>query len=198
MIKIYIITFFVICAAVTPIYVMIRRPRRFEPGREWVRGLFFVYVAALLVLTLNGYYRRPSNMIASAIDRIKTGYMINLKPGRMIGSMYKAYGREVFDLNVTGNIVIFIPWGTGLLLLWENNRRFFKFLVMCPAISCFIEFCQLFIMRSCDVDDIILNTAGGLLGGLIYLVLTGIFPGLKKLGRSRLRNPGSSGDDLRK
>ncbi|MBP5221879.1 MAG: VanZ family protein [Lachnospiraceae bacterium] len=42
-----------------------------------------------------------------------------------------------------------------------------------------IECSQLFIARQVDVDDCILNFCGALAGGLLYVVLAGIFPKLR-------------------
>ena len=39
------------------------------------------------------------------------------------------------------------------------------------GVSCLIEFLQLFLGRSVDVDDLILNTLGGLMGYLLFCLL---------------------------
>ena len=47
----------------------------------------------------------------------------------------------------------------------------------------FIEACQLFIGRSVDVDDVILNFAGGCIGAALYFVLRKAVPGMGRLAR---------------
>ena len=44
--------------------------------------------------------------------------------------------------------------------------------------SCSIEFIQFFIGRSTDIDDVILNTTGALLGYLLYVLVRAVFPRL--------------------
>ena len=48
------------------------------------------------------------------------------------------------------------------------------------VISLFIEFCQLFISRGTDIDDLILNTLGTIVGLLIYKLLSKKFNKLFK------------------
>lgn len=86
-------------------------------------------------------------------------------------------------INIVGNIVMFLPWGLGLPLLWKKYRSFIQLALMSLALPVCIEFVQLFIGRSVDIDDVILNFTGAMLGGLVYLILSKLFPRLGSLGR---------------
>ena len=66
---------------------------------------------------------------------------------------------------------MFMPWGFGLVLLWERNRRVMRISGLSLAITAFIELCQLFIGRAVDIDDILLNFAGSMLGALVWYIL---------------------------
>lgn len=60
--------------------------------------------------------------------------------------------------------------------------------------SCLIEGVQLFSWRSTDIDDVLLNTAGTLLGWLCYMLVLWVAPRMKEALRrpspARLRtNP---------
>lgn len=71
-------------------------------------------------------------------------------------------------INFLGNIVMFMPFGFFAPLLWNVSDRvavLFGF-----AASLTIEVSQLFLPRSTDVDDLILNTFGALLGLLLYKI----------------------------
>ena len=46
----------------------------------------------------------------------------------------------------------------------------------CFIISLFIELAQLFLPRATDVDDLIMNTLGGFLGFIVYMILRWILP----------------------
>ena len=72
-------------------------------------------------------------------------------------------------INIMGNIILFVPIGLGVPLLWSVSGRLT--LVIGFLSSLFIELCQLLMLRGTDVDDLILNTLGVLLGVLLYKLL---------------------------
>ena len=53
----------------------------------------------------------------------------------------------------------------------EKWRHFFAAVGLSAIASCLIEFVQLFLGRSVDVDDLILNTLGGLVGYLLFCLI---------------------------
>ena len=68
------------------------------------------------------------------------------------------------------NIIMFIPLGFLLPLIWKNRRKGSKVFWTSLGFSCAIEFCQLFNRRVTDIDDLIMNTIGGILGFLIWKI----------------------------
>ncbi len=92
---------------------------------------------------------------------------------------------EIF-VNIAGNIIIFIPVGLLAPFVLKSNDEKVNYLPLGTktvflgfALSCAVEFVQLFIDRDSDYNDIILNTAGTLIGFLIYLLIS--FIGKKKI-----------------
>lgn len=169
--KAYILRSVIITLISTPIYLLIRRPWRFKDKREIALGVFIIYLICLFTFTLEGTYQAPIEMIKDAISRVQTGEYINLVPGRtMIGILFWASFDDIM-VNDFSNIAIFIPWGFLLPLLWERFRSWKNLVPMCLGITVFIEIYQLFIWRNTDIDDIILNFLGGIIGGLIFFCL---------------------------
>jgi glycopeptide antibiotics resistance protein len=83
--------------------------------------------------------------------------------------------------NVVGNIVIFIPLGT-YLSLFKNNKRVKANLLFIFIVSLFVEIIQgLLAIGASDIDDIILNCLGGLIGILGYKFLLFILRDEKKV-----------------
>lgn len=82
---------------------------------------------------------------------------------------------------LAGNIAMFLPIGFFPALLWKN-WKWWKSLLAGFCASCTIEFVQLFIGRSTDVDDVILNSAGALAGFLLCWVCKKLLP--EKIWRS--------------
>lgn len=81
--------------------------------------------------------------------------------------MRYSFGSKLFIFNVLGNIIVFIPFGFFVASYIKPKKGFSTFLV-CLLTSTTIEFVQLKIGRSFDVDDILLNVIGGIIGYLIY------------------------------
>ena len=83
--------------------------------------------------------------------------------------------------NVVGNIVIFTPLG-AYLLLFKNNKRVMTNLLFIFKVSLFTEIIQWLLgIGSADIDDIILNCLGGLVGILGYKFLLRILREEKKV-----------------
>ena len=180
---VYICKFSMIVLFISPIYLLLRRPWRHWDKRETALALFVLFTVALLALAFEGTYGTPSAMIESMHHRVTTGERINLVPFRTIGTFFRHFMPDIFLVNIVGNIVMFMPWGFGLVLLWKKNRSVKRVLLLCFLITALIETGQLFIGRSVDVDDLILNFAGGCAGAALCAVLKRIFPVLEEFAR---------------
>lgn len=79
-------------------------------------------------------------------------------------------GSRLFIKNIIGNIILFIPFGYFVSSLMKS-RRSYPTLVVTIITSIVIEYTQLKIGRTFDIDDIILNIAGGFIGYLVYIII---------------------------
>jgi glycopeptide antibiotics resistance protein len=85
------------------------------------------------------------------------------------------YGGWGFVVNFLGNLVAFLPMGALPPLIWPRRTALWHVVLFSLAISLAIETGQYVSGRRVpDVDDLILNTVGGILGYLAW-----------KLGRAR-------------
>lgn len=105
------------------------------------------------------------------MTELNTASGINLVPFSEI--MRYKIGTKMFNYSVIGNIVIFIPFGY-LVDSYVKPKNIMPVLLMTLITSITIEIVQLNIGRSFDIDDIILNVLGGLLGYLIHVGLKAI------------------------
>lgn len=72
--------------------------------------------------------------------------------------------------NLFGNILIFVPYGFFISVA-AARRGFFKTLFCSFSLSLCVEVVQLFTrVGSFDVDDILLNTVGGVLGYILFVI----------------------------
>lgn len=77
---------------------------------------------------------------------------------------------ERFFRNVVGNLIMFMPYGffVSYFLKLDQKRQIFW---MSLLVSVTIEVTQLIIGRVFDVDDIMLNVCGGMLGYFVYRLI---------------------------
>ncbi len=128
------------------------------------RVLFLIYLAGLC------YFLFFAENYGRVIGQEK--YRYNLIPFREIERFW-TYRRELgvhSIYNLAGNVLGFVPAGFFIPVLWKNKRGFLFTVCVTFQMSLLVEILQLaFRVGSFDVDDLILNTLGGILG---YLLLT--------------------------
>lgn len=73
------------------------------------------------------------------------------------------------------NVIMFMPLGFLLPLIWDNFRKLSKVLLTGFFMSLAIEVCQLFCLRATDIDDLIMNTLGTFAGYLIWVLFKRMF-----------------------
>ena len=75
-------------------------------------------------------------------------------------------------VNLAGNVALFVPAGLIAPMLFRPMRRWWLFLIAAVLIVAAIESLQLALrLGSCDIDDLILNVPGMLIGFGIYKII---------------------------
>lgn len=122
---------------------------------------------------------------------IGTIWKIGLYPGMKLQEEINLIPfRDGISLSMILNVVMFMPLGFLLPLLWKEYQSLVRTAIIGFCFSCGIEFCQLFNRRISDVDDLLMNTLGAILGWLIWIVFSRITH--LKYGR---RNQGFGGKE---
>jgi glycopeptide antibiotics resistance protein len=138
----------------------------------FIQSSFLVYV--FMVLTLTGYFILFREVAAHGwwqrvLHRIHAKERINLHPFLM----FKQF--QLGSTQVIGNLVMLLPLGIYIPLLFPNLSGFFRVFIICLVVSISIELMQLITsVRSTDIDDVILNTSGSVVGYLIYRLFRSI------------------------
>ena len=133
--------------------------------RAFGKVLFALYIAFLIYfLFLAEWYGR---------EGVTEEYRYNLelfKEIRRFLTYREQLGMFAVFANLFGNILIFVPFGFFIALV-GRSRGLFKTLFCSMGLSLLVETVQLFTrVGSFDVDDILLNTIGGVLGFVIFVV----------------------------
>ena len=131
-------------------------------------GKKFILHEELLLLLFVAYILMLFDLVTSR-DVYLSG--TNLVPFKEI--LRYSIGSENFNRQVIGNIILFIPLGF-FFTYYTRIKKIGSITIIAALISFTIETVQKYIGRSFDIDDIILNVVGGIIGFLIYVGLDAI------------------------
>ena len=137
--------------------------KRRKPSDQKETALYiwvsYAFCAALLAaFTATGVYNIYSMRIELRYDLI---------PFANISTNYEQY---------ILNIILFIPIGFLLPMLWRNFRKKRLTLMAGLLLSLFIEVVQLFGLRATDINDLLMNTAGTIIGYYVFVLMSRCFP----------------------
>lgn len=124
--------------------------------REFYNLLFIIYLLLFYYLLLS-------------TDNASSG--LNLTPFKEI-TRYPLTSTQ-FIYNVIGNIVLFLPFGFSVSDFIKAKKTY-QILIISTLISLTAELIQFKIGRAFDIDDIILNVVGAILGFICYKGLRNI------------------------
>ncbi|HZG72703.1 MAG TPA: VanZ family protein [Chondromyces sp.] len=124
--------------------------------RKLLAGVFLLYLGVLIFVTL---IRENDHVYGQA----------NFNLLSTIQLMWNSNNPSLLIMNVLGNIVLFMPLGFFLSLLLKRWDGPLKMLMIGVVCSSFIEIIQhTATNRVFDVDDILLNTFGTVMGWVVY------------------------------
>lgn len=158
---------------------LLHRRRASGPLHEVLLALLALYLVGLAFQTLGSPgVVRPDGvpLWAYVRDRWQHRLAINLTPLATIRAIWRHGSAGQRLINLAGNVLFFLPLGLLPPLLWPRRRHWWAALALSAGASALIELCQLFIGRSVDVDDLLLNALGGLLGYLLFRLLHALRP----------------------
>ena len=131
-----------------------------------ISGILFILYLAGLAFFLFFSEKYGRNEVES--------YSYNLVPFAEIKRFIQyreVLGKRSVILNLIGNVIGFLPFGFILPLLFSEVRRLSTVFLLSLEFSLLVECLQLITrVGSFDVDDLILNTFGGLLGGILFFM----------------------------
>jgi len=130
---------------------------------------FFAAILFILYLGLLFYLLFFSETYGRTMD---SGYRYNLEPFKEIKRFWNnrdSLGISTVITNLIGNIVAFAPFGFFLPIFFRTGKNLFGCLLVTALFSLAVETVQLFTkVGAFDVDDIMLNAVGGLVGWICF------------------------------
>ena len=123
--------------------------------------IFFLYCSLMLWEVFIGPYRSYSGLRRYNLYPFKTIVDFALNTSH--------YTVEAIFINLAANIITFIPLGFFIPLLFKNFRKFKSMILLSITIILIIELNQFTLnVGVLDIDDVILNTLGCILGFITY------------------------------
>ena len=159
-----------VCLLIRLAYAKIKKcPLEMAGGIKW--AVFAAYAAGVLAVLL-----RPREWRVGG-----GGY--NLIPlqsirAELTGNLPPHDGTEALRLGMDillFNLVIFVPLGIFLPMLFEKCRKWYVTAAVCLGMAVVVEAIQYFIGRTADIDDVLLRLLGCMAAYAVYQVVSSLW-----------------------
>lgn len=152
--------------------------------RKWMKLLFVVYILLVIKVII---FKYPYDQLYAIVQTWQKDVILeglgsaNFTPFKTI-KMYIEYADKLNSVeNLAGNILVFVPFGMLFPLIRSSKSGFLDVFANSLILVLGIEIFQLFsAFGAFDVDDIILNCFGAMLGYVVYRKSRELFPGFDK------------------
>ncbi len=145
-----------------PVFLVLRKRVAF--ARQVIYFLLVVCIIVILSATV---------IIGFKIVPVKNRFL-NLVPFKVFTETWEMGLVKQFTQTIA-NVIMFVPLGFIFPVAFAGCRRLYKTTIYMAVFSFLIEFVQYFTGRSSDIDDLMLNTLGGVLGYLVFALFCKLF-----------------------
>ncbi len=133
------------------VFLILKRNRKYSRSYCLFLVLFTIYVICVFHVTGAG-------TLYQALDWKFRGMSVNLIP----------FSREIDPVGYGLNVVMCVPFGVLVPLLWKRLAKPGTILLAGASFSLLIELSQTLCARGTDVDDLIMNSLGAFAGFWMY------------------------------
>ena len=144
------------------------RQKNPQGGKVFCRLLFVLYCLLMLWLLFG---QRWDTVDYSARHWNLKAFSTVTMYWNLLKSNASAYHIRQAFINLAGNVVMFVPLGYFLPRLFGKMKPLWKTMLMSCFLIVAVELTQYFTyLGTCDIDDLILNLVGCLLGWLLWRI----------------------------
>ena len=166
------IPFLAALSALTIIWIVVRgmvclKNKRLDVKRELVLLLMYINLAVIMRFTFFPMALQNGSIAPLVFYKDEAfPFWINLIP---FVNLFDYEELRYLLVNVIGNTLMFVPSGVIFPCLFKRLDTFLKVVFAGAGVSLCIEILQLpFSVRASDIDDLILNTSGVIIGYGVY------------------------------
>ncbi|WP_166246101.1 VanZ family protein [Paenibacillus turpanensis] len=146
------------------------------PNKHWLNKIawfgLLMYIAVVLKLLIFDEIRMHIREVNQEINYLR----YNLVPFESISTYlmnFHDYNFDTWFFNTFGNVLLFLPFGFLLPVLFSKTRTAIRIICLSLTFSLVIEILQLTTrFGQFDVDDLILNSIGGYIGFIIFILIS--------------------------
>lgn len=136
--------------------------------------VYFLVIVCILVICSATFLEWMIAALLDGRDILVVERSLNITPFKFITETWLMGKRKQITQTIA-NIIMFMPLGFMFPVAFRKMRKFWKTTICMMLFSFFIEFIQYFVGRSADIDDLMLNTLGGILGYLVFYIFSKLF-----------------------
>lgn len=126
-------------------------------------SFFIVLIATILFIPIINTFTNLTFNLGSNLNLIPFGW---LREPDVINQIIN---------EVLPNVIMLIPLGFFLPIVFKKMRKIYNTAIIVFLTTVSVELIQYFVGRSTDIDDIILNILGGIIGYGIFIVFNRLF-----------------------
>ena len=155
----------IVSSAVVCLLIFFRMKKKGKGAVRLLGGLlcfwsFFLIIFATIIL-----FNLPLNYDPASS-------VLNLQPFQWLWE--DEVKRRIVD-EIIPNILLFVPFGVFAPIVFKQLRKFFFAALAVFVLTFGIEVFQFFIGRSSDIDDLMANLLGGIIGFVIFMAFGRLF-----------------------
>lgn len=137
-----------------------------EPRRSWGRALLRALAVALAFVGLVLFSAVLARLTLAPSHASEALVTTNLRPGASLRQYAEDYTFLAACKQIGGNLLLGMPFGLLLPVLVPRSLRLLRVVTLTVVVMVLVELAQGAIVtgRAFDVDDVILNTTGALIG----------------------------------
>ena len=140
-------------------------------ARRGIKVIFYLYIIGIFYFVLlSERYGRNTGYDTSHVN------LVLFKEINRFWTYRHLLSTEAVVTNLFGNIFAFSPFGFMIPIVINKKKAFFRAVFATSSFSLVIETSQLIMKVGVfDVDDLLMNTFGGLIGYMIYRVVVAVY-----------------------
>lgn len=156
---------------------------RSKTFRWLIVATFLIYMMVLFDFV---FFSAEFGRVNAEVLRYQNSNLIPFKTIQNYIRVREYLNPSVFIINVLGNIAAFVPFGFLFPVIFKSSRRLVWLFILSTGLSVFIEVTQGYMaVGVMDVDDVILNVMGGILGYGFFMIARAIVRHIVKTRQRR-------------